>query len=197
MGDHEPEPTCTTNFDVVDRDGNMVAVTQTLLSIFGSRLMLPASGVLMNNGIMWFDPEPGKPNSLGPGKRCLTNMCPTLLQRDDGARFALGASGGRKIMPAVAQLTSFLLDYGMTLSDAFHTPRIDTSIDDTIIVDDTLPDAVTAALADTGARVRRAPRTIYPFHFACPSAVGRRDGVNHGVTEIMSPWADSVPEDSA
>jgi gamma-glutamyltranspeptidase len=81
MGDHEPPnvaqaPPCTTHFSVVDRDGNLCAVTQTLLSIFGSRVVSPATGVLLNNGIMWFDPEPGKPNSLGPGKRCLDQLLP-------------------------------------------------------------------------------------------------------------------------
>ena len=58
-------PGCTSHFCVVDAEGNIAAVTQTLLSIFGSRFTLPESGILMNNGIMWFDPEPGKPNSLG------------------------------------------------------------------------------------------------------------------------------------
>ncbi len=51
---------------------NTSAIIQTLLCIFGSRVHLPESGVLMNNGIMWFDPEAGRPNSLAPGKRCLT-----------------------------------------------------------------------------------------------------------------------------
>src|SRR3546814_15761491 len=78
---------------------------------------------------MWFDPEPGKANSLGPGKRCLMNVCPFIgeIAKDDGGvrRFALGASGGRKIMPAVAQPASFLADFGMGLEDAFHHPRID------------------------------------------------------------------------
>src|SRR5581483_3268367 len=105
-------PACTSHFCVVDRHGNMAAVTQTLLSIFGSRLTLPRSGVLMNNGIMWFDPEPGKPNSLAAGKRCLTNYCPIVGESRD-RRFALGASGGRRILPAVTQLLSFLVDFGM------------------------------------------------------------------------------------
>ena len=69
-------PGCTSHFCVVDRQGNMAAVTQTLLSIFGSRFTLPDNGVLMNNGIMWFDPEPGKPNSLGPGKRLSHQLLP-------------------------------------------------------------------------------------------------------------------------
>ncbi|MGC1495667.1 MAG: gamma-glutamyltransferase [Sulfitobacter sp.] len=194
MGDteHEPDPSCTSHFSIIDGAGNMVSVTQTLLSIFGSRMMLPTSGILMNNGIMWFDPEPGKPNSIGPDKRCLTNMCPTILARSDGARFALGASGGRKIMPAVAQLTSMLLDYCMDLDTALHTARIDMSLADVTIVDDTLPPEVLETLTKRLGKVMAAPRTIYPLHFACPSAVSRHNDINAGATEIMHPWADAV-----
>ena len=68
------ENSCTTHLSVVDKDGNMVALTQTLLSVFGSRVVLPESGILMNNGIMWFDPRPGKPNSLSKDKKPLCNM---------------------------------------------------------------------------------------------------------------------------
>src|SRR3546814_5580972 len=82
--------------------------------------------MLLNNGIMWFDPEPGKTNSLAPARRCLMNICPVVGEAH-GRRFALGASGGRKILPAIMQLTSFLMDYGMTLEAAFHHARIDAS----------------------------------------------------------------------
>ncbi len=194
MGDteHEPDQSCTSHFSIVDAAGNMVSVTQTLLSIFGSRLMLPTSGILMNNGIMWFDPIPSKPNSIGPDKRCLTNMCPTILTRNDGARFALGASGGRKIMPAVTQLTSMLLDYGMDLDTALHTARIDMSLADVTIADDTISPKILETLSDRLAKVVIAPRTIYPLHFACPSAVSRHQGMNVGATEVMHPWADAI-----
>lgn len=190
----EPIPSCTTHFSVVDGAGNVVSVTQTLLSIFGSRMMLPESGILMNNGIMWFDPEPGKANSLAPAKKCLANMCPTLLERSDGSLYALGASGGRKIMPAVAQLASFLLDYEMDLETALHAARIDASMSDVTILDDSIPAAVLKDVQRIIGNNKVAPRTIYPFHFACPSAVARSEGLNSGATEIMSPWADAVAE---
>lgn len=186
----ELEDACTTHFSVVDADGNMVSVTQTLLSVFGSRFMSPTLGALMNNGIMWFDPEQGKPNSLSPGKNCLSNMCPIVGQFND-LSFALGASGGRKIFPAVAQLTSMLVDYNLSLEQAFHTPRIDVSSTDKVVVDVSLPESVNKMLAKEFLTIS-APRTCYPYNFACPSAVSRIGGVNFGMTEIMSAWADSV-----
>ena len=193
-GEHPKAPACTTHFSVVDGEGNMIAVTQTLLSAFGARVVSPSTGFLLNNGIMWFDPEPGKPNSLGPGKRCLMNVCPLIGESRDEAgdlRFALGASGGRKIMPAVAQLATFLTDFGMGLEEAFHQPRIDVSGGDAVIADESLSSAVLEALAAENQVVttRRGPS---PFAFACPAGVARRDTTNFGATEIMSPWGDAV-----
>ena len=57
---------CTTHLTVCDKDGMMVAMTTTLLSSMGSRVVLPRSGVLMNNGIMWFDPRPEAKNAIAP-----------------------------------------------------------------------------------------------------------------------------------
>ncbi|MHC5652635.1 gamma-glutamyltransferase [Stappia sp. ICDLI1TA098] len=198
MGDGESPaaPACTTHFSVVDRHGNMVAMTQTLLSIFGARVVSPSTGLLMNNGIMWFDPEQGKPNSLAPGKRCLMNVCPVIGETapDKGARrFALGASGGRKIVSAVGQIASFMMDHGMSLEEAFHHPRIDVSGGPTIVADEMLPAAVIDALAAEHAVVTT-KRTSFPYAFACPAAVLREDGENMGATEIMSPWGDAVHE---
>lgn len=195
MGDtgEVPEaPGCTTHFSVVDRAGNMVAHTQTLLSIFGSRVVSPSTGFLMNNGIMWFDPVQGRPNSLGPDKACLMNVCPILGARGE-TRFAFGASGGRKIVSAVAQLGSFVTDHGMSLEEAFHHPRIDVSGGERVIADETLPQAVLARLRDT-AEVVTTRRTVSPYAFACPAGVMRRGALNSGVTEIMSPWGDAAPE---
>jgi gamma-glutamyltranspeptidase / glutathione hydrolase len=185
-------PGCTSHFCVVDGEGNMAAVTQTLLSIFGSRFTLPETGILMNNGIMWFDPEPGRPNSLAPGKRCLTNYCPIIGKRGDD-RFAIGASGGRRILPAVVQLLSYLVDYGKDLNEAFHLPRIDASEGETVIGDMLLDEEIHTALAARFPYVRLRRQTL-PLKFACPSGVLRSGGFNWGATEIASPWADAVTE---
>jgi gamma-glutamyltranspeptidase/glutathione hydrolase len=184
---------CTTHFSVVDRQGNLCAVTQTLLSIFGSKVVAPSTGVLLNNGVMWFDPEPGKPNSLAPAKRCLGNYCPAVGETPAGARFAIGASGGRKIVGAVLQLASFLIDDGATLEEAFHRPRIDMSGGERVIADVALAGeelrALEAVFPTTTAR-----RLPFPYHFAVPAGVLRWGELNTGCTETHSPWGDAVAE---
>lgn len=185
-------PSCTTHFSVVDKDGNMVAMTQTLLSLFGSSVVSPSTGLLMNNGIMWFDPEQGYPNSLAPDKTCLMNVCPVIFEKGD-RRGAIGASGGRKIMPAVAQLTSLMTDFDMSLEEAFHHPRIDMSGGKTLVADEDLPPAVLRELRDNFT-VAETKRTSFPYAFACPAGVLREGTNNMGCTEIMSPWGDAVPQ---
>ena len=105
----EPGDTCTTHLTVVDGEGTIVALTTTLLSSMGSRLVLPDTGVLMNNGMMWFDPRPDARNAIAGGRRPLANMLPVLFVSDDGATvIAGGASGGRRILSAVYQMLAFL-----------------------------------------------------------------------------------------
>jgi gamma-glutamyltranspeptidase/glutathione hydrolase len=197
MGDTSDarDPSSTSHFNVADRHGNMVAVTQTLLSVFGSKAVLPETGILMNNGIMWFDPRPGSTNGLAPNKRPLTNMCPAIVRRGDRPWFAIGASGGRKIVPAVLQIASFLIDHHMTLEDAFHQPRIDASGGDTVGVDPRLPETVRNALA-AAYPVSVNELLVYPSNFACPSAVLRDTaGDLQGITDVLSPWSGAVAAD--
>jgi gamma-glutamyltranspeptidase/glutathione hydrolase len=193
LGAEHVAPACTTHFSLVDSEGNMAAVTQTLLSTFGSKFVLPQTGVVMNNGIMWFDPTPGGPNSLAPGKRCLTNYTPVLAQAADGRRLALGASGGRRILSAVTQMLSFVMDYGMDLDQAIHLPRIDASEGAVVIGDVRLPmqvrEALRARFDYEEARVQ-----TFPMKFACASVVLREAGTNSGATDISQPWGDAVAQ---
>jgi gamma-glutamyltranspeptidase/glutathione hydrolase len=186
-------PACTTHFSVVDRHGNMAAVTQTLLSGFGSKFVTPGSGITMNNGIMWFDPTPGTTNSLAPGKRCLCNYTPVVAETKTGMRLAVGASGGRRIMPAVMQLLSFVMDYGMDLDTAIHQPRIDASEGEIVIGDMRMPEEVRATLRSRFDYEETRVQAV-PNKFACPSVVLREGGTNHGATETFQPWADAVAE---
>jgi gamma-glutamyltranspeptidase / glutathione hydrolase len=180
---------CTTHISAADAEGNMVMMTTTLLSRFGSRFVLPTSGVLMNNGINWFDPRPGGANSIAPGQRPLSNMCPMIATRDGKPWFGFGASGGRKIMPAVYQLASFTNDFGMDLETALAQPRIDISLVDRIVHDGRLDKATVAAL-NSVAPSRPWPPTAAPSVYAIPSgAVINTDGSCLGGAHIHSPVA--------
>ncbi len=202
MGEGRPQgpgmgAECTTHLSVIDRDGNMAALTQTLLSLFGAKAVLPESGVLMNNGINWFDPRPGRPNSIGPGKRPLSNMLPLLGLAGERPWLAIGASGGRRILPAILQLVSFQADFGLSLEAAFHRPRIDVSAPGEVAVDPLLEPAIKAALAArfaAGAGVVEHRRDPYPLAFACPVAVANDLGSDErfAMTEIAQPWAGAA-----
>jgi gamma-glutamyltranspeptidase/glutathione hydrolase len=172
----------------------MVAVTTTLLSSMGSRVVLPTSGVLLNNGVMWFDPRPGQPNSIAPGKRPLTNMLPVILM--DGGRpwIAAGASGGRRILASVLQTLTYAADFGMALADAQHHPRIDVSSPDTVSVDRRMPAAVIKALQAEGP-TEVVEHGVMPINFACPNLIQlHADGTRTGISDWASPWSAAVAQ---
>ena len=168
----------------------MVSLTQTLLSVFGSKIVSPSTGILLNNGIMWFDPRPGGPNAMAPGKRPLSNMCPVIALRDGRPWFALGASGGRRILPAVLQISSMLAESGLDLEDAFHAPRIDVSGGPEVTADRRLSAEVLGHLRARFA-VREVEHGVLPNLFACPTAVLRDPGTARasGMTDPMQPVA--------
>jgi gamma-glutamyltranspeptidase/glutathione hydrolase len=195
LGDAEPQAaeSCTTHITVADADGTMVAMTTTLLSSMGSRVVLPQTGILMNNGVMWFDPAPGQPNSIAPGKRPLTNMFPLILR--DGATpwIAAGASGGRRIMAAVLQLMSFVADFGMSPQAAAHQPRIDVSGPDSVTADRRLaPDILRALEADGPLEV--VEHGVLPLNFACPNLIAQAGGTRSGISDAASPWSAAVAQ---
>lgn len=192
MGETARGHSSTTTFSVVDGEGNMAIVTQTLMSGFGSKIRLPQTGVILNNGMLWFDPVPGRPNSIAPGKRPLSNMAPTVVLRDEAPDFGLGALGGRHIFPAIFQLLSFIHDFGMDLGAAMDQPRIDVSGGPDVTIDARLRGPVLEAL------MARFPVVIeqngvLPEAFACANAVMHgKDGQQSAAVHIPMPWALAV-----
>lgn len=192
--DSHAAETCTTHLTVCDDEGTMVAMTTTLLSSMGSRVVLPKSGILMNNGVMWFDPRPDQPNSMAGGKRPLTNMSPIILRDETGPRLAAGASGGRRILAAVTQMLAFLTDFGMELEQAAHHPRIDVSDPAYLSADRRLPADIIDALAADGA-VEVVEHGVMPINFACPNViVVNSDGNRVGISDIASPWSAALAQ---
>ncbi len=117
----------TTHLCVVDADGNAVSFTNTVGGGFGSGIVPRGTGVVMNNGMMWFDPIPGRVNSILPGRWPLNNATPAMVLGKDGTRIPIGVTGGRRITNAVCQIISNLVDYGMGPQVAINAPRVDCS----------------------------------------------------------------------
>jgi gamma-glutamyltranspeptidase/glutathione hydrolase len=197
LGEADPgeADTCTSHLTVCDQDGTMVAMTTTLLSSMGSRVVLPRSGILMNNGVMWFDPRPNQPNSIGGGKRPLTNMSPIILRDGDRPWYAAGGSGGRRILAAVTQMLVFVTDFRMSLEQAAHHPRVDVSDPGYVSADMRLGSEIIGALGSDG-RVEVVERGVMPINFACANAiVANRDGSRIGISDVASPWSAALAQE--
>ena len=180
----------TTHICTADSAGNLVSFTQTIMSAFGARILLPNSGILMNNGMMWFDPRPGGSNSVEGGRKPLCNMCPTLGRRQNGHWFAIGACGGRKIFPSVFQLAIFLSDYGLTVQEAAHQGRIDVSGTELVTLMAELPEPIRAYLQQNLSQTRVRLNGVSPNHFALPQVIQRSpNGALEGACFIPSPHA--------
>ncbi|CAN5731474.1 gamma-glutamyltransferase [soil metagenome] len=160
----------TTHLGVIDAMGNAVSITQTLLGSWGSRVTVPGTGVLMNNGMMWFDPEPGRPNSVAPRKRPLTNMAPALISRNGHIRASVGSSGGRKIMNCNAQIIANIAAFDLPVGEAVSAPRIDAS-SWPLKVSSRIEAAVREELADLGHPVQLIDETLLTADFASPVAL--------------------------
>ncbi len=194
LGDDRSD-TCTTHISVIDKNGNIVSLTQTLLSVFGSKVLMPSLGFLMNNGIMWFDPQPSKPNSIWPAKTPLSNMCPIILTNTRLGNFALGASGGRRIFPSVFQLISFLIDYNMPIDKAIAFPRIDVSGSSTLTINSQLPKNIKQDITNIW-NTTEMDDVVYPSLYACPNILRDYKGSREGVTFLSSPWSSACAEPS-
>ena len=185
----------TTHLVVTDSEGNGVSITNTIMSGFGSGIIPKGTGVVMNNGMMWFDPVPGRINSIAPGRLPLNNMTPALVMNRDGVRMAVGASGGRRITNCVTQQIIKVLDYDMGPQAAIDSPRIDCSTPHTSI-DPRLDPDIVAALEARGHDIRSIPESFihsgFPT-FASPVAIVRgSDGVRAGVDTFQAAYAEGL-----
>jgi gamma-glutamyltranspeptidase/glutathione hydrolase len=123
----------TTHYSVVDADGNAVAVTTTLNDSFGSRVTADGLGFLLNDEMDDFSSKPGVPNlygliqgdanAIGPGKRPLSSMTPTIVVHGGKTVMVLGSPGGSRIITTVANVLMGVIDYGMNIQEAVNAPR--------------------------------------------------------------------------
>jgi len=124
----------TTHYSVVDVEGNAVAVTYTINGSFGAGVIAPGTGFFLNNEMDDFAVKPGTPNLYGlvqgeanaiaPGKRPLSSMAPTLVEKDGRVFIVLGSPGGSRIITAVLETILDIVDYGMAPQQAVEAPRL-------------------------------------------------------------------------
>jgi gamma-glutamyltranspeptidase/glutathione hydrolase len=128
-----PEGDDTTHLTVVDADRNAVALTYTLEDSYGSGIVVPGAGFLLNNEMGDFNAGPGltdrlgrvgtEPNLAEPGKRMLSSMTPTILARDGKLFMTIGSPGGRTIINTVLLAILNVVDFGMNVQEAIDAPR--------------------------------------------------------------------------
>ncbi len=182
---------CTTHINVVDAERNVVALTSTLGELFGSGVVAKDTGILLNNGMTWFDPEPAHVNSIQPHKRILWAPTPTIVLRDGQPLLAIGAPGGRRIISALVQSVVNVLDFGLGVQTAVTTPRIHCEGPITE-VDGRVAPATVAQLTSRGHRVKLVEENSSSFRFARPGGIRVDPETNQlsaGVHQFTPAWA--------
>ncbi|WP_435077566.1 gamma-glutamyltransferase [Halococcus sp. AFM35] len=140
----------TTHFTVADDDGNMVSWTSTIEQLFGSGIMVPGQGFMLNNELTDFDAEPGGPNEVQPLKRPLSSTSPTIVFRDGKPLFTVGSPGGTTIITTVAEMVINLVDFGMGLAEAVAEPRLYANSEPAIYPEASVPEDVQDGLRELG-----------------------------------------------
>jgi gamma-glutamyltranspeptidase/glutathione hydrolase len=130
----KPESDSTTHFSIIDKDGLAVSNTYTLENSYGSRVVVPGAGYILNNEMTDFNPVPGettktgrigtKPNLVAPRKRMLSSQTPVLVYKDGKPVLITGSPGGRTIINTVACIVVNVVDFGMSPTEAVDAPRL-------------------------------------------------------------------------
>ena len=200
-GDPAPyESSDTTHFSVIDADGNMVANTYTINASFGSGIVIPGTGIVMNNEMDDFSAAPGVPNLYGlvggeknaiaGAKRPLSSMTPTFIFKDGEPFLATGSQGGSRIITAVLQVIVNVIDRGMNIADAVDHPRIHQQwLPDEILYEPGLS-------ADTIRLLEARGHRLTPINWhATPQTIIARDGWYFGYADTRYPGGGACSPD--
>ena len=185
----------TTHFSVIDKDGNAVSNTYTLNFSYGVGLVAEGTGILLNNEMDDFSAKPGVPNAyglvggdanaVGPAKRPLSSMSPTLVLKDGEVVMATGSPGGSRIITTVLQVIMNVIDHGMNIAEASEAVRIHHQwVPDELRVEDGLSLDTIRLLEARGHTVK-----VQPVMGSTQSITRRPDGVLFGASDPRSPDA--------
>lgn len=160
----------TTHINVIDRDRNMVTLTSTLGALYGSAVVIKGTGIVMNNGTMWFDPEPGAVTSIGPNKRILSAASPVLMLREGRPFAAIGSPGGRRVISAIYQLIVNMVDFKRGMQGSISAPRMHTE-GAAVEISTRIPEAALDGLRAMGHELTMREETLSTSFFARPSGI--------------------------
>ena len=144
------DPGHTTSFSIADREGNLICVTQSLGSPFGSGVVVPGTGVCLNNFLYWTEVNPKSPNRTKPGAELPICMSPSISTREGRPVLALGTPGSYGILQTQAQALVQYLDFGLSLQDAIEAPRARLWDGKLVQVEGRVAPAIIAALRERG-----------------------------------------------
>jgi gamma-glutamyltranspeptidase/glutathione hydrolase len=174
----------TVHLIAADAAGNVVSWTQTHGGGFGSRVMVPGTGIVLGHGMCRFEPRPGWVNSVGPGKRPLHNMCPVLGLRDGKPVIAAGAAGGRTIVNNSGTLLINRLVSGLNVVDSVTAPRVQCESLEPAVLEESIGNDVVDSLRVRGHLVKTVPRDAGTAHLLVSEL-----GQWHGAAEPRAPKA--------
>ena len=118
------ESSSTSHLSVIDGQGNIVALTQSINHWFGCGIVVPGTGILLNDHIKDFDSRVNIPNSVAPHKRPVSNTAPSIILKDGKPFLTVGTPGGSRIISAVAQIIMNVIDFNMSMDEAIEAPRV-------------------------------------------------------------------------
>jgi gamma-glutamyltranspeptidase / glutathione hydrolase len=150
---------------VADKEGNVVSATQTLGDVFGSKVMVPGTGIWLNDALAWscFDPA-GNVFDVFPGRQSLYALCPTLVVSDGRPTIAIGTPGGRTITQTTPQMLMNMIDFGMDIQQAIAAPSVSFVSPNTLKVEAGVPQPVRDQLSALGHNVSVDERDLGDAH---------------------------------
>jgi gamma-glutamyltranspeptidase/glutathione hydrolase len=143
---------CTSHLSVIDSEGNVAALTESIECYFGSGVVVSNTGLLLNDTMHDFDPRSGRLNSVGPGKIPMSSMSPTIVLKDGKPLLVAGSAGGRRIASSTLQVLFNVTEFGMSVEDAVAAPRIHVK-DNLVQVEGRIAPKTIEALRKMGHRV--------------------------------------------
>jgi gamma-glutamyltranspeptidase / glutathione hydrolase len=147
----------TTSFSIADRNGNLVCVTQSLGSVFGSGVVVPGTGICLSNFLYWADVNPKSPNRVKHGDMMPVCVAPSVVTQDDKPVLALGTPGSYGILQTQAQAMVQYVDYGLPLQQAIEAPRARLTDGRAVLLEGRIDRKVQEELRDRGHDLTHGP----------------------------------------